>query len=50
MDFRSHAFRTGLVIGIPLLILLGLELFHRWLRKQDAEISATLQRRDEKRW
>jgi hypothetical protein len=39
-----------LVIGIPLLILLGLELFHRWLRKQDAEISATLQRRDEKRW
>ena len=47
MDFSSHAFRTGLVIGIPLLILLGLELFHRWVRKQNVQISATLQRRDE---
>jgi hypothetical protein len=47
MDFFSHGFRRGLVIGIPLLILLGLELFHRWLRKQNAEISAALQRRDE---
>jgi hypothetical protein len=46
MDFRSHVYR-GLVIGIPLLILRGLELFHRWLRKQNAEISAALQRRDE---
>jgi hypothetical protein len=47
MDFISHGFRTGLVIGIPLLILLGLELFHRWVRKQNAQISAILQRRDE---
>jgi hypothetical protein len=47
MDFRSHELISrALVIGIPLLILLGLELFHRWLRKQDAEISAT-QRRDD---
>jgi hypothetical protein len=47
MDFSSPAFRTGLVIGIPLLIMLGLDLFHRWLRKQNAELSAILQRRDE---
>jgi hypothetical protein len=46
MDFSSHVYR-GLVIGIPLLILLGLELFYRWVRKQNAQISATLQRRDE---
>jgi hypothetical protein len=47
MDFSSDEFRRGLVIAIPLLIVLGLELFHRWLRKQNADISAILQRRDE---
>jgi hypothetical protein len=46
MDFSSQDIHRGLVIGIPLLIMLGLELFHRWLRKQNAEISAVLQRRD----
>jgi hypothetical protein len=47
MDFSSPAFRSGLVIAFPILVLLGLELFHRWLRKQNAEISAVLRRRDE---
>ena len=47
MDFNSHELRRVLVIGIPLLIILGLALFHRWLRKQNTEISATLQRREE---
>jgi hypothetical protein len=46
MDLSSPEFRRGLVIAIPLLILLGLELFHRWLRRQNAEISKILQRRD----
>jgi hypothetical protein len=47
MDFSSDELRRALVIWIPLLIIWGLELFHRWVRKQNAQISAILQRRDE---
>jgi hypothetical protein len=42
MDSSSDELRGGLVIGILLLLLLGLELFHRWVRKQNAEISAAV--------
>jgi hypothetical protein len=38
--------RRVFLMAIPTLILLGLGLFRSWLKKQNAEISATLQRRD----
>jgi hypothetical protein len=47
MDFSSHEFHRGLVIGIPILIMLGLGLLRGWLNRRNAEISAILQRRDE---
>jgi hypothetical protein len=47
MDFSSHEFRYGLVVAIPILIMSGLGIWRRWLNKRNAEISSTLQRRDE---
>jgi uncharacterized membrane protein len=47
MDFISHELGRGLMIGIPILIMLGLGLLQGWLTKRNAEISAVLQRRDE---
>jgi hypothetical protein len=46
MDFSSHEMRRAILMAIPTLIMLGLGLFGWWLKKQNAEISATLQRRD----
>jgi hypothetical protein len=47
MDFSSHEIRRGLVIGIPILIMLGLGLLRGWLNRRNIEISAILQRRDQ---
>jgi hypothetical protein len=47
MDISSHEFRRRLVIALPILIALRLELFRRWLRNGDVEISEILQRRDD---
>jgi hypothetical protein len=47
MVFSSHEFRRGLVIGIPILIMLGLGLLRGWLNRRNAEISAILHRRDQ---
>ena len=47
MAFSSDDFHRGLVIGIPILIMLGLGLLRGWLNRRNAEISAILQRRDE---
>jgi hypothetical protein len=46
MDLTSHEIRRALMILIPLLILAGLAFWHRWLRKHNEDISATLKRRD----
>lgn len=49
MDFSTQELRRGLVIGIPLLIMLVLGLLRRLLGKENAKISAILQRRDSNR-
>jgi hypothetical protein len=47
MNVGSHELLRGLVIAFPILVLSGLGLLRRWLRKRNAEISAILQRHDE---
>ena len=47
MDFTAHAIRTALIVAIPNLIIAGLAILRQWLYKDDAQVSATLQRRDE---
>ena len=47
MDFTAHEIRTGLIIATPILIIAGLAILRQWLHKDDAQVSATLQRRDE---
>jgi hypothetical protein len=47
MDFTAHEIRTGLIVAIPILIIAGLAILRQWLHKDDAQVSATLQRRDE---
>lgn len=46
MDFSSPEIRRALIVAIPILIIAGLGIWRRWLRKSDAQVSATLQRRD----
>lgn len=47
MDFTPHELHRGLVMGIPMLIMLLLAIWRRWLHTKNREISAELQRRSE---
>jgi hypothetical protein len=42
MDLASHEIRRGLVIGIPILIILLLAWWQRWLWKKNAAIRGKL--------
>jgi type VI protein secretion system component VasK len=46
MDLGSHEIRRGLLIGVPMLVMLLLGVWRRWLWKKNAAISSTLRRRD----